>query len=140
MSRMFCIARYVFILGCRSVRERAKRAEPLLSLSSLRITNPPTSRMPRIVESREQLTRPRPCGNGRPPMGVRPVPVVSIYLFRNLCQKLRDLSTIEHKLEQPFICQNMLKHIVKHLRWNRTNMCSCLKRFTNCRRISNTCS
>ena len=70
MSRMFCIARYGFILGCRSVRERAKRAEPLLSLSSLRITNPPTSRMPRIVESRDQLTQARPCGNGKtPPWG-----------------------------------------------------------------------
>ena len=140
MSRMFCIARYVSILACRSVRERAKRAEPLLSLHSLRTINPPTSCMPRIVESRDQLTQAAACGRKRPHHGGIPAAVDYIILLRNLCQNLRDLSTIEHKLKQPFIRQNMLEHIVKHLRWNSTNMCPCCKRSTNCGSISNTCS
>ena len=140
MSRMFSNTRYVSSRAIGSVRERAKRAEPLLSLHSLRPINPPTSCMPRIVESRDQLTQAAACGRKRPHHGGVLPPASYIILFRNLCQNLRDLSTIEHKLKQPFIRQNMLEHIVKHLRWNSTNMCPCGKRSTNCGSISNTCS
>ena len=54
--------------------------------------------------------------------------------------KFLDLSTIVHKCKQTFIGQNMLEHIVKYLWWNRTNMCTCCKRSTNCICISDTCS
>jgi len=48
MPRLVGITRdMVSILGTSSVRERAKRADPCLWLSSLRTINPPTSRMPR---------------------------------------------------------------------------------------------
>jgi len=86
MSRMFSNARYVSILAISSVRERAKRADPCPSLRSLRITNPPTSRMPRIVESRDQLTQARPCGNGRDRHGGIRAAASNIYLFRHFCQ------------------------------------------------------
>ena len=54
--------------------------------------------------------------------------------------KILDLSTVVHKLKQPFIRQNMLEHIIKYLRWNSTNMCSCGECSTDCCSISNTCS
>ena len=54
--------------------------------------------------------------------------------------KLKDLSTIDQEFLKPSISQIMLKHIVKYLHWNSTNMCSCVKRHTNCQRISNACS
>ena len=125
-----------------SVRRGSERSErhPCPSLHSLRTINPPTSRMPRQIESRDQLTRLRACGNGRDRHGGILPPARYIILLRNLCQNLSDLSTIVHKLKQPFIRQNMLEHIVKYLRWNSTNMCSCGECSTDCCSISDACS
>ena len=98
MSRMFSNTRYVSILAISSVRERAKRADPLLSLHSLRTINPPTSRMSRKSRFARSINAGAPSLERDPPMGVRPFRVVYIYHFRHFCQKLTGLSTIEHKL------------------------------------------
>ena len=86
MSREYCNTRdMVSILGTMSVRERAKRADSSDTKAFLRTINPPTSRMSRIVESREQLTQARPCGNGRPRHGGILPPSTYIIGLRNLC-------------------------------------------------------
>ena len=77
----------VSILAISSVRERAKRAEPLLSLHSLRTINPPTSRMSRKSCFARSINAGAPSLERDPPMGVRPFRVVYMYHFRHFCQK-----------------------------------------------------
>ena len=141
MPRLVGITRDMF-QSSQSVRRGSERSErhPCPSLHSLRTINPPTSRMPRIVESREQLTQARPCGNGKTPPWGNPCRRELYNTPQKFMPKILDLSTVVHKLKQPFIRQNMLEHIIKYLRWNSTNMCSCGECSTDCCSISNACS
>ena len=132
MSRMFSNTRYVSILAMLSVRERAKRADRLLSLHSLRTINPPTSCMSRKSRFAGTINAGTPSLERDPPRGYV-LSASSIYTSSDISAKiLRDLSTIDHKLTKPSISQIVLEHIIKYLYRNSTNICSCAKCRTHC--------
>jgi len=105
-SRMFSNARYVLILGTSSVRERAKRADPCLSLHSLRTINPPTSRMSRKYCFARSINAQPPAlervggygGSCRLRVYIRP--------FKHFCHFLRR--PLRFKRYNPRIIQNAI--------------------------------
>ena len=105
-SRMFSNARYVSTLGTSSVRERAKRADALVSLHSLRTINPQSSRMSRKSRFARSINAPLPAlervtgygGSCRLRVYIRP--------FRHFCHFLRH--PLRFKRYNPRIIQNAI--------------------------------